>query len=144
MKLPSGFGLWPAFWLGDADGLKNPNQTRAEIDILESYGDDPTAAYQTVHAWNPDGSNAYGLGNVSRKNGMTSAYHTYAALVRPDYIHFYIDGVEQWKTPTYSAATHQLFVMVNLALGGGQSTANTPNPSHLLIDYIRVYAPTGF
>jgi hypothetical protein len=52
--------------------------------------------------------------------------------------------VEQWKTPTYSEATHQLYVMVNLALGGRQSTDDTPNPSFLLVDYIRVYAPPIF
>jgi beta-glucanase (GH16 family) len=144
MKLPSGVGVWPAFWLGDAEGLRNPDQTKAEIDILEAYGDDPSAAYQTVHVWNPDGSEAYGLGNLSRKNSMTSAYHTYAALINPDYIHFYIDGVEQWKTPTYPEATHLLYVMVDLALGGGQSTDDTPNPSHLHVDYIRVYAPPNF
>lgn len=97
-----------------------------------------------MHAWNPDGSEAYGLGNLCRKSGLTSAYHTYAALVNRDYIHFYIDGVEQWKTPTYPAATHRLYVMVNLALGGGQSTDDTPNPSHLLVHYIRVYAPPNF
>jgi hypothetical protein len=34
-----------------------------------------------------------------------------------------------------------LYVMVNLALGGGQSTEDTPNPSYLFVDYIRVYAP---
>lgn len=62
----------------------------------------------------------------------------------PDYIHFYIDGVEQWKTPTYPEATHQFYVMVDLALGGRQSTDNTPNPSDLLVDYIRVYAPPNF
>ena len=50
---------------------------------------------------NPDGSESYGFGNQSLKNGLTSDYHTYAALVNPDYIHFYIDGVEQWKTATY-------------------------------------------
>jgi beta-glucanase (GH16 family) len=144
MKLPSGVGVWPAFWLGDADGVMNPGQTKAEIDILEAYGDDPTAAYHAVHIWNPDASGAWSLGNQSLKNGLTSDYHTYAALVNSDYIHFYIDGVEQWKTPTYPEATHRLYVMVNLALGGGQSTDNTPNPSYLLVDYIRVYAPPNF
>jgi beta-glucanase (GH16 family) len=74
---------------------------------------------------------------------MASGYHTYAALVNPDYVHFYMDGVEQWKTPTPPEATQPLYVMVDLALGGGQSTDNTPNPSQLLVNYIRVYAPPG-
>jgi beta-glucanase (GH16 family) len=141
MWLPSGVGVWPAFYLGDALGLQDPTQNRAEIDILEEYGDDPTMAYQTVHAWYPDGSERWGWGNWTRKAGMTSGYHIYACLVNTDYIHFYIDGAEVGTIPSYPEATHPLYPMVDLALGGGQSTDNTPNPSHLRVDYVRVYAP---
>jgi beta-glucanase (GH16 family) len=143
MKLPSGVGTWPAFWLGDVVGLRGDTTSpRAEIDILEQYGDDPNRAYQTVHSWDPkSGSETYGNGSNCIQYGMETGYHVYACLVNQDYIHFYIDGTERWKTPTYPAATHPLYPMVDLALGGGQSTANTPNPSHLLVDYIRVYAP---
>jgi beta-glucanase (GH16 family) len=142
MKLPAGVGVWPSFWLAGISGVQSPpvpGLKSAEIDILEQYGDDPTSAYQTVHVW----GEAYGIGNWCCEYGMTSDYHTYAALVNPDYIHFYMDGVEQWKTPTPPEATQPLYVMVDLALGGGQSTDNTPNPSQLLVDYIRVYAPPG-
>jgi beta-glucanase (GH16 family) len=67
---------------------------------------------------------------------MTTGFHTYGALINPDYIHFYFDGVELWKAPTPPEATEPLYVMVDLALGGGWPIDQTPNPSHLLVDYI--------
>jgi glycosyl hydrolase family 16 len=139
MQLPAGAGTWPAFWLGDATALPKGSSSNnlAEIDILEAYGVDPTACYMTVHDWTPQGVSLYGTSHLSRLNGIESGFHTYGCLINPDYIHFYIDDVEQWKTPTYPDATHPLYVMVNLAL---QSTP-VPTPSKLLVDYVRVYAP---
>jgi beta-glucanase (GH16 family) len=143
MKLPAGVGLWPAFWLDGAASLRNRNAKNPEIDVLEEYGNNPTTAYQTIHVWNPDGSCAYGNANGSGSQiiGMTSGFHVYAVLVNPDYIHFYIDGAEVWETATPPEATEPLYVMVNLAMGHGQPENNTPNPSKLQVDYIRVYAP---
>jgi beta-glucanase (GH16 family) len=121
--------------------LKDPNAQNPEIDIVEEYGDGPTWAYQTIHVWNPGGSGAYGNMGWCQVNGMTSDYHTYAVLVNPDYLHFYIDGTEVWTTPTPPQMTQPLYVMVDLAMGHGQPENSTPNPSRLLVDYIRVYAP---
>jgi beta-glucanase (GH16 family) len=143
MKLPNGVGLWPSFWLDGVASLLNRNAKNPEIDVLEEYGNNPTTAYLTVHVWNPDGSCAYGIGNGPGCpiTGMTSSFHTYAVLVNPDYVHFYIDGAEVWETPTTPEMTEPLYVMVDLAMGHGQPENNTPNPSQLLVDYIRVYAP---
>jgi len=141
MKLPAGPGVWPAFWLDGLGSFKTPKTKTAEVDILEEYGVDSRIAHQNVHVWNPDGSQYSGVGNASTCNGMTTGFHTYAALIRTDYIHFYIDGVEQWKTPTPEEAKESLYVMVDLALGGGWPIDQTPDPSHLYVEYIRVYAP---
>ena len=144
MKLPEGPGVWPAFWLNGLGSLGSARggKTRvAEVDILEEYGVDSRIAHQNVHVWNTDGSQYSGTGNSSTCQGMTTGFHTYGALVKPDYIHFYFDGVEQWKTPTPPEAKEPLYVMVDLALGGGWPIDHTPNPSHLYVDYIRIYAP---
>jgi beta-glucanase (GH16 family) len=141
MQLPNGVGLWPSFWLDGVAQLQNPDVQNPEIDVLEEYGDAPTWAYQTIHVWNPDGSTAYGNMSWCQVSGMTSGFHTYAVLVNPDYLHFYIDGVEVATVPTPPQMTQPLYVMVDLALGHGQPEDSTPNPSQLLVDYIRVYAP---
>jgi beta-glucanase (GH16 family) len=142
MKLPSGPGVWPAFWLAGVSGVDRHRTTNAaEIDILEEYGVDSTIAHQRVHVWKPKGGESYSMGNASTLQGMTTEFHTYAALVNTDYIYFYFDGVEQWKTPTPAEAKEPLYVMVDLALGGGWPIDQTPNPSHMYVDYIRVYGP---
>ena len=141
LKLPDGPGVWPAFWLMGLGNLRTPKTSVAEVDILEEYGVKPWIAHQNVHVWNSDGSQASATGNSSTCQGMTTGFHTYGALVNTDYIHFYFDGVEQWKTPTPAEAREPLYVMVDLALGGGWPIDQTPNPSHLYVEYIRVYAP---
>ena len=41
MQLPSGAGVWPAFWLAGVNGISKTRTTNsAEIDILEAYGVD--------------------------------------------------------------------------------------------------------
>jgi beta-glucanase (GH16 family) len=141
MKLPAGPGVWPAFWLDGLGSLRTPKTKVAEVDILEEYGVNPRIAHQNVHVWNPDGGQYYATGNSSTCQGMTTGFHTYGALVKPDYIHFYFDGVEQWQTPTPPEAKEPLYVMVDLALGGGWPIDQTPDPSRLYVQFIRVYAP---
>jgi beta-glucanase (GH16 family) len=141
MRLPAGPGVWPAFWLNGLGSFRHPKVPTAEIDILEEYGVDSRIAHQNVHIWNSQGEQTYGVGNASPVNDMTTDFHVYSALVKADYIHFYFDGVEQWKTPTPPEAKEPLYVMVNLALGGGWPIDKAPDPGGLYVDYIRVYAP---
>jgi beta-glucanase (GH16 family) len=141
MRLPAGPGVWPAFWLAGLGNFTSPKTNSAEVDILEEYGVDSRIAHQVVHVWNVGGGQIYALGNSSTLDGMTTGFHTYSALIKADYIHFYFDGVEQWKTATPAEAREPLYVMIDLALGGGWPIDQTPNPSHLDVDYVRVYAP---
>ncbi len=141
MQLPDGPGVWPAFWLDGLGSFKTPKTRVAEVDILEEYGRNSLIAHQVVHVWNTNGSSFSGIGNSSTCQGMTTGFHTYGALVNTDYIRFYFDGEEQWKTPTPPEAKEPLYVMVDLAVGGGWPIDQTPNPSFLYVDYIHVYAP---
>jgi hypothetical protein len=141
MKLPEGAGLWSAFWLDGLGSFKTPKTRVAEIDILEEYGVDSSIAHQTVHVWNTNGKDYASTGNSTTCQGMTTGFHTYGALIKPDFIYFYFDGTELWKTPTPPEAKEPLYVMVNLALGGGWPIKDAPDPSHLYVDYIHVYAP---
>jgi beta-glucanase (GH16 family) len=140
MRLPDGPGVWPAFWLNGLGSFRRPKTKVTEIDVLEEYGVDARIAHQHVHVWNPDGSQSTDASHSSTNQGMTTDFHTYGALIEADYVHFYFDGVEQWKTPTPPEAKEPLYVMVDLALGGGWPIDKTPSPSHLYIKYIRVYA----
>jgi beta-glucanase (GH16 family) len=137
MKCPSGPGVWPAFWLNGVGGIKKG--PAAEIDILEAYGVDMTIAHQNVHLWNT--AHDMGLGHSTKMADLSAGWRVFSCLIDNARIHFYIDGQEVWNTPAYREAKLPLYVIIDLALGGGWPSDKTPNPSKLLVDYVRVYAP---
>jgi beta-glucanase (GH16 family) len=49
MRVPSGRGLWPAFWMlgQNIDHVGWPQC--GEIDVMENFGKDPTVVHGTVH-----------------------------------------------------------------------------------------------
>ena len=71
---------------------------------------------------------------------MTDDFHTYGLLVDSEEITFYFDGVELRRVKTPEEARAPLYMLVNLALGGGWPIDKTPNPSFMYVDYIRAYA----
>jgi len=138
-KLPKGEGTWPAFWLLGAPALTDKSLTNIEIDIVEQYGVGPNALHTTVHLWHPDGRH-WADGRPSIVQGMTDDFHTYGAMVTPEDIVFYFDGVELRRVKTPEEAKVPLYLLVDLALGGGWPIDKTPNPSFMYVDYVRAYS----
>lgn len=138
-KLPPGPGLWPGFWL---IGNKAPGGS-AEIDVLEYLGHDPTKYEATVHVWPRDGQ---GRNYEARfpvrvpPGALTSDFHTYGVLVDPDTIVFYLDQREVARAPTPPEHKQKLFILISLAMGSGFPIDKAPNPSSMLVDYVRAYA----
>jgi len=67
-KLPSGNGLWPAFWMDGKDPL------HYEIDIFEQLGCHPTRVWYTMHKWT-GGHNQCNVG-AATSSTLTTAFHT--------------------------------------------------------------------
>lgn len=141
--LPSGKGVWPAFFLGDRNGLlvKPRTTNAAEIDIMEMYGVDMTKLHQRTHVWSPSGQDVGtpGAGTTVTISDPTTGWHVFGCLIDPQLTHFYFDGVETFSTPTQAAFMDPLFVMVDLALGGGWPI-DLPGPVNLGVAYIRCYS----
>jgi hypothetical protein len=78
-RLPSGKGLWPAFWLLPEDGSWPP-----EIDVMESIGD-PTKIYATVHS-----ATRQAVEVPARVS--PDSYHTYAVSWDRQHLAWYVDG----------------------------------------------------
>ena len=138
-QLPAGQGLWPAFWLLQADMSWPP-----EIDAMEVLGHDMTTLYTAAHT-NETGSHT-SKGGTIKVPDMSAGYHTYGVDWQADYITYYFDGVEVWKTATPSDLHEPMYMIANLAVGGywpGMVNSTTPFPAQMKIDYIRAYTDKG-
>jgi hypothetical protein len=142
-KFPKGAGTWPAFWLLGVPQLKEPKDkktlTQIEIDVVEEYGVNTNVLHTTVHLWYPNKRHT-GDGKHFVVPGMTDDFHRYGVMVNADFITFYFDGVELRRVKTPEEAKVPLYLLVDLALGGGWPIDKTPNPSYMLVDYVRAYA----
>jgi glycosyltransferase involved in cell wall biosynthesis len=142
-QLPPGPGTWPAFWLNSNQkpGDKNPG---VEIDVIEYYGQFPSAYHSAVHVWDkvdPKQSRVQDHIVDVPSGSLTSGFHTYGVDVEPDTITFYLDRRETWSVATPPELRDPSMALVNLALGSGWPIDKTPNPSIMKVDYVHVYAP---
>ena len=138
-KFPKGLGTWPAFWLLGAPKLKDKSLPQVEIDAVEQYGVHPNALHTNVHLWYPDKKHK-GDGKAFVVSGMADDFHRYGVMVDADFIIFYFDGVELRRLKTPEEARVPLYLLVDLALGGGWPIDKTPNPSFMHVDYVRAYS----
>ncbi len=136
-KVPSGQGLWPAFWM-----LPDDNTSRPEIDVMEILGHEPDTAHMHIHYLNSDGS--YGSGGSTWTGPDFSAdWHTFAVDWQPNAVIWYVDGIERWRyMDTANILTKSMYLLINLAVGGdwpGPPDSSTPFPSYYEIDHVRVW-----
>ena len=146
-------GAWPAFWILSANAIPNNAGQRLEVDIFEWYGKHNSVAggqkvQQVLHLWNPDNTeapgNALNFGTIPGGDPV-STWHIYGVLVKPDFITWYIDGVQIWQLPT-PTERHQnpLFIMVDYGLGGGWPLSGEPyasgGTSLMFVDWVRAYS----
>jgi beta-glucanase (GH16 family) len=148
MKLPSGQGIWPAFWALGADLATAGWPKSGEIDIMEFVGKTPNTTYGTLHG--PGYSGAQGIGKSREFGGpVANDFHIYTVIKRPDEIIWQVDGVEFHRmTPASLPAggswvfEKPYFVILNLAVGGdwpGAPDATTAFPAQMKVDWVRIY-----
>ena len=146
IKLPSGNGMWPAFWTyGD------PWPTQGEIDILEARGSEPMQ-YQSNIFYGPRANRS-----VTRNTevhytvgvDLTSDFHVYAMVWASNFIEIYLDDT---LMHTYIANRDNqianLFgkkekITLNTAVGGlffqDRNSANYADAALMEVDWVRVY-----
>jgi beta-glucanase (GH16 family) len=123
IKLPAGYGMWPAFW-----SYGDPWPTQGEIDILEARGQE-TSTYYTNYFYGTTANQNLVSGATSTINStvsLQSCFHIYEMVWETNKLTFYLDGnLVDTKTGTYVNA---LFgknqkVVLNLAIGGNFFTS---------------------
>jgi beta-glucanase (GH16 family) len=146
-RVPSGAGLWPAFWMLPVDQGWPP-----EIDIAEILGGDSRTAYFSLHsgdaAWvraEPRSYNASTTTDASSAGGdLSEDFHRYAVDWRPETITFYLDNAVVGRRATPADMHKPFYLIVNLAVGGAGSWAGPPShetrfPASLAIRSIRIW-----
>ncbi len=149
MKLPTGRGLWPAFWLLGTDVGTTGWPGCGEIDVMEYRGQQPTIVHGSLHGPGYSGGNALTASFTLTSGRFDDAFHTFAIEWETDRITYLVDDrpyqvltPSSLPTGTSWVFDHPFFILLNLAVGGnyvGPPDGSTVFPQTLLVDYVRVY-----
>ncbi len=141
MKFPPGKGTWPAFWLVPLIPVRSLDG-RVEIDVVEYYGrrTDRFHSVLHVHFDDPAKKRSEGTRTPVPDGLLIDEFNTYGVDVSPSEIVFFLNDEEVWRQPTPDELRYPMYPIVNLALGSGWPIDETPDPSLMLVDYVRVYA----
>lgn len=136
-RFPDSPGVWPAFWLIGVD----KSNFSTEIDVVEQYGAFPGDYHLGVQVRDPEGRHTYAAGEVAKvpSGSMSTDFNDYGVLIGPDSTSFYFNRREVWKTPTVTEMRQPMYILANLALGGGWPIDKTKDPSVMEIAHIQVY-----
>lgn len=155
IKVPTGAGVWPAFWLVGDDNLPESAWPRCgELDVMEATTAPGLAGLVHQGTHNP--------GNVNRSQDVTAGvapvagdwgagFHVYTAQWTPGAVTFYIDerrtgqvtrGTVETAGGLWQYAHRQLGLVLNIAVGGWGGGTPDPNWTEqtMLVDWVRVYA----
>jgi beta-glucanase (GH16 family) len=135
-KLPSGQGLWPAFWMLPTNGYT------AELDDFEIVNNTNTI-FSTVHgttngSW---GSNSQAFPSPD----LSASFNVFGFNWTPTTVTYYLNGVEYGSAPTPQSMDSPMFMLLNLAVGGNGSWPGAPNsstvfPANMQIAWVQAYA----
>jgi Glycosyl hydrolases family 16 len=136
-KLPDGPGVWPAFWLVGTGPSKAP-----EIDVIEYYGAFRDAYRITEHLWTHNTDTLQLTTAVDVPPGSLSAgYNTFGVLIEAEKTIFYLNRKQVWSTPTPPQFRQPLYMLIDLAIGGGWPSDHLTSPQRLQVAYVRAYEP---
>jgi len=137
-KFPHAPGAWPAFWLLNSAALTE-HAPAGEIDVVESFMFAPNYINSTLHDWTPPAKTvAHHLAKVA---DLSDGFHTFGLLWTASTMRFSCDGQVYFTVSTPPIMQQPYYPIVDLGLGGGWPTRETPRTNNLLVRYVRVYAP---
>jgi beta-glucanase (GH16 family) len=150
IKIPTGQGIWPAFWLLGENFASVSWPQCGEIDIMENVGSVPATVLGTLHGPQGGGSFSVGGSYTLPSGNFSDDFHIFAVEWEPNVARFYVDG-NLYKTLTSNELPagstwvfdHPFFIILNVAVGGnlpGNPDSTTSFPQTMQVDYVRVYA----
>jgi len=149
LKLPSGQGLWPAFWMLGSGHPTTPWPLCGELDIMENRGSQTDATSSAVHGPNYAGGVSFNSRSSLPFGSLTSDYHVYAVEWDANTIQFFVDtrqtfAVERSQVESKGpwVFNQSFYVILNLAVGGhldGDPASDSIFPATMLVDWVRAY-----
>ena len=148
IKVPSGKGFWPAFWMLGANHETVGWPQCGEIDIMENRGSEPTIIGGSLHGPGYSGGNPVTKEYQLMSDRFDTGFHVFGVEWTEDYVNYYVDDVlyNQITRDDVSGEwvfDQPFFIVLNLAVGGnydGSPSDDTEFPQQMLVDYVRVYA----
>lgn len=149
MKLPTGQGMWPAFWMLPTDEAYGSWPQSGEMDIMELIGSKPEEVLGTIHYGNPWPNNSFKSSYFALNKGtFNDDFHTFAMEWEPGVIRWYVDDYLYSTRTTADVVPlrwpfdQRFHFLLNLAVGGnlpGNPNGSTVFPQTMEVDYVRVY-----
>ena len=147
IKIPSGKGIWPAFWMLGEDISTQGWPACGEIDIMENIGHRPDTVRGTIHGPGYSRDDSIGADFILHGKNFSDDFHLFAIEWMPEQIGWYVDGCQtNILTPKHVPGkwvfNHPFFILLNLAVGGhwpGYPDETTIFPQFMYVDYVRVY-----
>jgi len=150
IKLPTGQGIWPAFWMLPTYQIYGGWPDSGEIDIMEAINQ-TDRIYGTLHFSDAQhqrvssGGSYYG-GGIN----FADDFHVYAIEWEPNEICWFVDDImyfseTEWSSDgnPYPAPFDEHFhILLNVAIGGdwaGPPDESTVFPQQMLVDRVRIY-----
>jgi beta-glucanase (GH16 family) len=147
IRLPSGRGLWPAFWMLGSDFGVVGWPAAGEIDVMEYRGQEPTRVLGSLHGPGYSAGESITGYYALERGRFDTAFHVFSVEWTGDDITWFVDDapylrVRRGDVPGPWVFDQPFFLLLNVAVGGnfvGPPDESTPFPQTMLVDWVRVY-----
>jgi beta-glucanase (GH16 family) len=145
-KIPTGQGIWPAFWMLGSNIKQVGWPMAGEIDILEYVGKEPDMVFTSLHTKDSHGNTVNS--KKTKFENIEEGFHTYGINWTKDKIEFFVDDVSVYtfapkdKPVEVWPFDQPFYFIINVAVGGnfgGPEVDNSIFPQEFIVDYVRVY-----
>jgi beta-glucanase (GH16 family) len=150
IRIPSGQGVWPAFWLL-GDNFPNVGWPACgEIDVMENVDVDKARIRGSIHGPGYSAFKAVTSTYTLSHGKFSDGFHIFAMEWEPQLIRYYVDdSLYATRTPADLPKgapwvyDHPFFLILDVAVGGklpASPDTSTVFPQQMLVDYVRVYS----
>ena len=147
IKMPSGDGTWPSFWLISNGHAQDASHVSPEYDIMEAQGTtDGNGYYTTLHKDSSHSDDQQNADNFITTGDLTSGFHRYGMLWDPNSpnIEFFFDGklvktVAKYATTDDGPATMILGDAMGDMIGSNGQNGSTAGHTTMQVDWVHAY-----